>query len=60
MYYVSCPDCRTRMKRTGKKQKEQEALSGDWLYQREYKCGDCGRFFVYSELKNWISKGPLT
>ena len=32
-YYVSCPDCRTRMVRTGKKVKEYRSLYETWVYK---------------------------
>ena len=51
-YYVSCPDCRTRMVRTGKKIKEDRSLDGIWIYKREYECPGCRLVIGYSESRN--------
>jgi phage terminase large subunit GpA-like protein len=51
-YYVSCPDCRTRMVRTGKKVKEYRSLYETWVYKREYKCPGCSLVIGYSESRN--------
>jgi len=54
-YYLACPDCRKRMRRTGKKEKEHQDLDGRWIYRREYECPSCGLTIGYSENRNAYS-----
>jgi len=58
-YYSHCPDCRTRMKRTGKNQREAPTREGRWIYAREYECPKCGSIWVYSEYYNSFRRGNL-
>jgi len=58
-YYMSCPDCRTRMRRTGKKVRETKSIEGNWIYEREYECPNCGKIWAYSEYRNLFTPGPL-
>jgi hypothetical protein len=51
-YYLPRPNCHSRMKRTGAKEKEQKTLEGFWLYTRELECPNCGRVWTYSESRN--------
>ena len=56
-YYLNCPECRTRMIRTGEKVEENYDINGLPIYRREYKCPGCGRFFIYSEDGNFFTPG---
>ena len=61
-FYVHCPNCHTRMVRTGKK--EEVGTGSDFgrkikLYEREYECPNCERVWVYDEVRNWIRVGSL-
>jgi uncharacterized protein with PIN domain len=58
-HYLPCPDCRHRLRRTGKKEKEQKTLEGFWLYTRDYECPSCGRAWIYSETRNLFNSGSL-
>ena len=58
--YINCPDCQTRMIRTGKKEREHRSLDGNWIYKREYECKRCGKVIIYSESGNFIIHGSLT
>ena len=58
-YYVSCPDCRTRMRRTGPKREVARTVNGEPLYAREYECSGCGAFFVYDVSKAFFHRGKL-
>ena len=61
-YYLQCPDCGVRMVRTGKKIEVAPAVRDrepTWLYRIEYKCPNCGSFFIYSEDRNAIVPGVL-
>lgn len=51
-YYLHCPECGTRMIRTGE---EVEGAPDS----REYKCPGCGSFFAYSEQSKAIVKTYL-
>jgi predicted RNA-binding Zn-ribbon protein involved in translation (DUF1610 family) len=51
-YYMSCPNCGIRMRRTGEKAEEEYGC-----YRREYECPNCGRFWIYSEYRNLIIPG---
>jgi uncharacterized protein with PIN domain len=53
-YYLHCPDCRTRMKRTGNKEIEHYSVDRPPrpIYRREMECPGCGRVREYSESKN--------
>ncbi len=53
--YQHCPDCRVRMKRTGKKELiVSPTIVRGKFYEREYKCPNCGRVLTHNELKNFI------
>ena len=56
-YYMACPNCRTRMVRTGKKIKEDRSLDGIWTYKREYQCPGCSLIIGYSEYRNSMYYG---
>ena len=56
-YYVACPNCRTRMARTGKKTKEYRSLNDIWFYKREFECLGCGLVLAYSESRDLIIRG---
>lgn len=58
-YYLICPECKTRLRRTGKKRKEEQTLEGSWLYLREYECPKCNVLWTYSELRSLYQKGQL-
>ena len=47
--YLRCPECGTRMFRTGEKVED----TPDGI---EYKCPGCGGFFVYSEKNKTIKQ----
>ena len=53
-YYLHCPNCNTRMRRTGRKEEEHYGL-----YLREYECPGCGRLWTYSEYRNMFYMGGL-
>lgn len=56
--YITCPDCRSRMVRTGKKEKEFRS-EGQWVYIREYECKNCGTTRIHSESKDYLIQGSL-
>ena len=58
-YYLSCPNCKARLRRTGKKKKEERTLNGSWLYIREYECPKCGLLWTYSESRAFFYPGGL-
>lgn len=58
--YHSCPDCRTRMKRTGKKENDTQTLNGGWLYIREYECPSCGSIWVFDENHGLFTRGRIS
>ena len=41
--YMHCPDCKKRMKRTGKKEVVSRGVDDKPNYKREYECPACGR-----------------
>ena len=54
--YIHCPDCKVRMKRTGKKELiDSPTIVRGKLYDREYECPNCGRVLIHDELRNSIS-----
>jgi len=57
-YYMTCPDCHTRMVRTGKKEKEYR-IEGQLVYRREYGCKNCGTTRIHSESRNYFVEGSL-
>lgn len=52
-YFISCPNCRKRMRRTGKKEVLYDTGSVK-VYEREYKCPSCDRMWIYNESRNFI------
>lgn len=58
-HYEHCPDCHTRMVRTGQKTKETQTLDGGWLYTREYECNGCGKCWLYNEARNLFYRGRI-
>jgi uncharacterized Zn finger protein len=52
-YYLSCPICTARLKRTGEKEKEIRR-KGKWNYLRIYECSKCGTFWEYSETNDIV------
>ena len=58
-YYVACPDCRTRMVRTGRRTGQQRSREGRMLYTREYQCPGCARVRLYSESSSLFVSGEL-
>jgi uncharacterized protein with PIN domain len=57
-YYI-CPTCRTRMVRTGNKERIDVGISTVRLYKREYQCPRCGQFWIRDENRNWMQPGCL-
>ncbi len=59
-HYITCPDCHTRMARTGNKEKEYPDAEGYWLYKREYECKNCGTLMIFWESRDLLFPGSLT
>lgn len=59
-HYITCPDCNTRMVRTGNKEKEYLSLDDRWLYKREYECKNCGEVMIHWESRNLTFPGSLS
>jgi len=57
-YYIRCPNCGARMRRTGVKEITYES-GNTKLYKREYKCPNCESYWVYDEYFNSIREGGL-
>jgi len=55
-YYITCPDCYTRMVRTGKNLVEKIGMNDEKIYSREYYCSNCGLIISYSESRNMIMR----
>ncbi len=50
-YYLHCPDCKTRMIKTGEKA-ARYSVGDVTLNVREYKCPYCTQYFLYDETRN--------
>ena len=55
-HYIHCPNCHTRMVRTGKKEQVATATDVTKVYKRQYKCPACSRLWVYDEVRNWFEE----
>ena len=53
-YYMSCPYCGTRLRRTGVKEREVKAIDDSWLFRIEFECPKCGKLWDYSETSEII------
>ena len=58
-HYESCPNCHARMRRTGNKERIRDEVMNGYLYDREYECPSCGRFWLHNELTNLFTPGTL-
>jgi hypothetical protein len=56
-YYISCPVCKTRMIRTGRKIQGQCPIFKDKVCTREYECPSCGLVCRHSETENRTFSG---
>jgi len=54
-FYIHCPTCMTRMVRTGYKEVIGRATDHARVHRREYQCGNCGRLWMYDELRKLVS-----
>jgi len=61
-YYAHCPECRTRMVRTGQKRWVAEGSNYGRkvdLYEWEYECPNCGKYWLYNVARNWFTPGSF-
>jgi Zn-finger nucleic acid-binding protein len=58
-WYLSCPDCHVRMKRTGKKSEVGRTIDGEPVYCYEFECPRCRGIFVFDVMRNFMRRGSL-